>query len=103
MDIPKLHLTDADYRATKSLLFLPPAPEAKSDSYAAQSSFHYYEYLILNHLRMCAAEDRRAFKHGLYTAEAIAQRRETAEPNPLRAAIDRLTTGAFGGACGLSD
>jgi hypothetical protein len=28
---------------------------------------------------MCAAEDRRAFKHGLYTAEAIAQRRETTE------------------------
>jgi hypothetical protein len=74
VDIPKLGLTDADYRATKSLLFLPPAPEAKSDS-----SYHYYEYLISNHLRMCAAEDRRALKHGLYTAEAIAQRRETAE------------------------
>jgi hypothetical protein len=38
VDIPKLGLTDADYRATKSLLFLPPAPEAKSDSYAAQST-----------------------------------------------------------------
>jgi hypothetical protein len=39
VDIPKLHLTDADYRATKSLLFFLFSLEAKSDLYSAQSTF----------------------------------------------------------------
>jgi hypothetical protein len=46
VDIPKLGLTDADYRATKSLLFLPPTRSEIGFIRSAEYSFHYYEYLI---------------------------------------------------------